>query len=125
MQARIARVRQLLAHYGAVPIRHTSPAYAASVRQALRAHGGRLTELTGLQLDPYFVAPKVAWLRPQVGDGPTISTTDAWLLHRLCGAYVTDASTASRKGSVDGRSDDGGSSSYGGAHSAAASRLGA
>ena len=25
-----------------------------------------LAHLTGLELDPYFVAPKIAWLRPQV-----------------------------------------------------------
>ena len=25
-----------------------------------------------------------------------VTTTDTWLVHRLCGAFVTDASTASR-----------------------------
>src|SRR4051794_16397248 len=58
--------------------------------------GHRLTELTGLELDPYFVAPKVAWLRERVGDEPVITTSDVWLLHRMSGAFVTDASTASR-----------------------------
>lgn len=56
----------------------------------------RLAAITGLELDPYFVAPKIAWLRPQVGSDPTITTTDSWLLHRLTGAFVTDAATASR-----------------------------
>ena len=69
---------------------------SAPVCDALRPHAARLAELTGLQLDPYFVAPKIAWLRPTVGDGPVITTTDTWLLHRLCGAFVTDAATASR-----------------------------
>ena len=69
---------------------------SASVCDALRPHAERLAELTGLQLDPYFVAPKIAWLRPIVGDGPAITTTDTWLLDRLCGAFVTDAATASR-----------------------------
>ncbi len=70
---------------------------ATSICEPLAARGwsARLSELTGLELDPYFSAPKMAWLRPQVGDA-TITTTDTWLLHRLCGEFVTDAATASR-----------------------------
>jgi glycerol kinase len=69
---------------------------AATVCDRLRSHGSRLAALTGLELDPYFVAPKIAWLREHVtGDG-VATTTDTWLLHRLCGAFVTDAATASR-----------------------------
>jgi glycerol kinase len=62
----------------------------------------RLTAITGLELDPYFVAPKLVWLREQL-DGASrdgdlaITTTDTWLLHRLCSeGFVTDAATASR-----------------------------
>jgi glycerol kinase len=66
------------------------------VCEALAPHGPRLAELTGLQLDPYFVAPKLAWLRPQVPDHAVITTTDTWLLQRLCGAFVTDVATAGR-----------------------------
>jgi glycerol kinase len=66
------------------------------VCERLARHGRRLTEITGLELDPYFVAPKHAWLRQQVGAGPMITTSDAWLLHRLTGAFVTDAATAGR-----------------------------
>lgn len=62
----------------------------------VRRHADFLSEHTGLQLDPYFVAPKLVWLREQVGDGPTITTTDAWMLHRLCGAFATDVATAGR-----------------------------
>ena len=62
----------------------------------LGRHAERLGAITGLELDPYFVAPKVAWLRAMVGTGPTITTTDTWLLHRLCGAFVTDVATAGR-----------------------------
>ena len=58
--------------------------------------GQILAQITGLELDPYFVAPKIAWLRAIVGPNPTIATTDVWLLNRLCGAFVTDAATASR-----------------------------
>ena len=61
-----------------------------------RGWGQRLAQITGLELDPYFVAPKIGWLRAIVGPGPTITTTDVWLLNRLCGAFVTDAATASR-----------------------------
>ena len=62
----------------------------------LRGEADFLAEHTGLQLDPYFVAPKITWLREQIGDGPTITTTDTWMLHRMCGAFVTDVSTAGR-----------------------------
>ena len=66
------------------------------VCERLREHGPFLAEHTGLELDPYFVAPKVVWLRERVGDGPTITTTDTWMLHRLCGAFATDVATAGR-----------------------------
>jgi glycerol kinase len=66
------------------------------VCERLREHAAFLTEHTGLELDPYFVAPKIVWLREQVGDGPTITTTDTWMLHRLCGAFATDVATAGR-----------------------------
>lgn len=69
---------------------------SAGVCDALHSHGPRLAEITGLELDPYFVAPKIAWLRQRIGRGPTITTTDTWLLHRLCGAFVTDVATAGR-----------------------------
>lgn len=69
---------------------------SSGVCDALAAHGPRLAHLTGLELDPYFVAPKVAWLRGRVDASSTITTTDSWLLHRLCGAFVTDVATAGR-----------------------------
>jgi len=69
---------------------------AAEVCDRLAAHGPRLAHLTGLELDPYFVAPKVAWMRERVPSHLTITTTDTWLLHRLCGAFVTDVATAGR-----------------------------
>jgi glycerol kinase len=63
----------------------------------VRRHAGeRVAELTGLVLDPYFSAPKMRWLRDHVTPDGVVTTTDAWLVHRLCGAFVTDASTASR-----------------------------
>ena len=71
---------------------------ASAVCDRIRASGKAewLAEVTGLELDPYFVAPKIAWLREQVGDDPVIGTSDTWLLQRLTGAFVTDAATASR-----------------------------
>jgi glycerol kinase len=51
---------------------------------------------TGLVLDPYFSAPKMAWLRRHATRDGVISTSDSWLIHRLTGLFVTDASTASR-----------------------------
>jgi glycerol kinase len=61
---------------------------------------------TGLLLDPYFSATKIAWAlehRPQVRDAAEagrlrLGTVDSWLVHRLTdgAAHVTDASNASR-----------------------------
>jgi glycerol kinase len=56
----------------------------------------RVAELTGLVLDPYFSAPKMRWLRENQTTAGVVTTTDTWLVHQLCGAFVTDASTASR-----------------------------
>jgi sugar (pentulose or hexulose) kinase len=54
-----------------------------------------------VELDPYFVAPKMVWLREHVpasrGSDTTVTTTDVWLLHRLCGSFVTDVATASAR----------------------------
>jgi glycerol kinase len=69
---------------------------ATVVCDRLAAHAAWLREMTGLPLDPYFVAPKIAWLRAQGMHDGVCTTTDTWLLHRLTGAFVTDASTASR-----------------------------
>jgi glycerol kinase len=69
---------------------------AVTVTRELEDRGDRLTEISGLPLDPYFAAPKMTWLRREEGDGGVISTIDAWVLQRLAGAYVTDAATASR-----------------------------
>lgn len=60
------------------------------------ASAARVAELTGLVLDPYFSAPKLRWLRDNVTTDGVVTTTDSWLIHQLCGAFVTDASTASR-----------------------------
>jgi glycerol kinase len=60
-----------------------------------------VTERTGLVLDPYFSAPKMAWLRRNVEAGGVVTTSDTWLLHQLTGEFVTDATTASRSLAVD------------------------
>jgi len=69
---------------------------AVSVTRDLAAHEGRLTEITGLPVDPYFAAPKMTWLRRQQGDEGIVTTVDAWLNQQLARAFVTDAATASR-----------------------------
>jgi glycerol kinase len=69
---------------------------AVSVTRELEPQADRLTEVTGLPLDPYFAAPKMTWLRREQGDEGVITTVDAWLNQRLAGAFVTDAATASR-----------------------------
>jgi glycerol kinase len=74
---------------------------ATSVCDKLAAHGTRLRFLTGLPLDPYFAAPKIRWLRDHITRAGVCTTTDAWLVYRLTGAYVTDAATASRTALLD------------------------
>ena len=70
---------------------------AVTVTQKLAGDADRLTEITGLPLDPYFAAPKMTWLRRRDGtDEGVITGIDAWVNHQLTGAFVTDASTASR-----------------------------
>ena len=69
---------------------------AEAVCDARRDSAARVADLTGLVLDPYFSAPKMRWLRDHVTTEGVVTTTDTWLLHRLCGAFVTDVSTASR-----------------------------
>jgi glycerol kinase len=69
---------------------------ADEVCRRLAGHASRLAHVTGLELDPYFVAPKMVWLRERTPSELTITTTDTWLLHRLCGAFVTDVATAGR-----------------------------
>ncbi len=69
---------------------------AESVVGELKGAAGWVAERTGLVLDSYFSAPKMAWIRRHVTRDGVVTTTDSWLVHRLCGAFVTDASTASR-----------------------------
>ncbi len=66
------------------------------VCRRLAGSAGRLVELTGLALDPYFAAPKMAWLRENLTADGVVTTSDAWLVNALTGEFVTDASTASR-----------------------------
>ena len=68
--------------------------------------GEMVTARTGLKLDPYFSAGKIAWLRDHVPDFARLAacndlcvgTLDAWLIWQLTGRrrFVTDASTAAR-----------------------------
>ncbi|MEU6351825.1 FGGY family carbohydrate kinase [Streptomyces sp. NPDC047072] len=74
---------------------------AESVCAELGAHAEELRELTGLPLDPYFAAPKMAWIRRHLTADGVVTTSDAWLVHRLTGAFVTDAATAGRTQLLD------------------------
>ena len=69
---------------------------AATICAEMAPHAAQLTRTTGLPLDPYFAAPKMAWLRRNITSEGVVTTSDSWLVHRLTGAYVTDATTASR-----------------------------
>jgi len=74
---------------------------AESVCAELAPHVDELRQLSGLPLDPYFAAPKMAWIRRHLTREGVVTTSDAWLVHRLTGAYVTDAATAGRTQLLD------------------------
>ncbi|MEU3298061.1 FGGY family carbohydrate kinase [Streptomyces longwoodensis] len=67
-----------------------------SICHELAEHSAAIAARTGLVLDPYFSAPKMAWLRRNLTREGVVTTTDTWLVHHLTGEFVTDASTASR-----------------------------
>nr|WSZ94456.1 FGGY family carbohydrate kinase [Streptomyces sp. NBC_00857] len=68
----------------------------------LAAYDEQLKRLTGLPVDPYFAAPKMAWIRRELTREGVVTTSDSWLVHRLTGgAFVTDAATAGRTQLLD------------------------
>ncbi|GAA2219421.1 FGGY family carbohydrate kinase [Streptomyces nogalater] len=74
---------------------------AETVCAELAGHADELRQLTGLPLDPYFAAPKMAWIRRHRTRDGVVTTSDAWLVHRLTGAFATDAATAGRTQLLD------------------------
>ncbi|MBL0211201.1 MAG: glycerol kinase [Holophagaceae bacterium] len=63
----------------------------------MKAQEPRVRELTGLPVDPYFSATKLAWLKARhPGRRLAFGTSDSFLIHRLSGEHLTDASNASR-----------------------------
>ncbi|HEV3318631.1 MAG TPA: glycerol kinase GlpK [Solirubrobacteraceae bacterium] len=74
--------------------------------ERLRADGHEplIRARTGLVLDPYFSATKIAWLlehvpglRERARDGRAVfGTIDSWLTFKLTGEHLSDASNASR-----------------------------
>lgn len=89
--------------------RRTTAALAA-IRACAGAEG-RSRELSGLPLDPYFSAAKLAWILDHVPGARTAAeagrlcagTVDTWLLWRLTGgaSFATEPSNASRTGLMD------------------------
>ena len=67
-------------------------------------HEEQVKALTGLPLDPYFSASKLAWILENVPEAKellgkkrlALGTTDAFFLQNLVGRFVTDVTTASR-----------------------------
>lgn len=74
---------------------------AESICTELAPYADELAQLTGLPLDPYFAAGKMAWIRRERTREGVVTTSDAWLVHRLTGAFVTDAATAGRTQLLD------------------------
>jgi glycerol kinase len=63
-------------------------------------HQERVREVTGLVIDPYFTATKLAWAIENIDGAASaaVGTVDSWLVARLSAGrdHVTDASNASR-----------------------------
>lgn len=74
---------------------------SADLCAGLAGHDEELRRLTGLPLDPYFAAPKMAWIRRELTREGVVTTSDSWLVHQLTGAFVTDAATAGRTQLLD------------------------
>lgn len=78
----------------------------ASICAGLSSHAKTVTEKTGLLLDPYFSATKIAWILDNVKGARSraekgelaFGTVDSFLISRLTGGAVhaTDATNASR-----------------------------
>ncbi|MFT4109604.1 FGGY family carbohydrate kinase [Propionicimonas sp.] len=69
---------------------------AAPVCAELEGSRELIEHRSGLALEAYFSAPKLAWLRRTVTTDGVVTTSDSWLLHQLTGEFVTDVTTASR-----------------------------
>ncbi len=73
---------------------------AECVRLREAGHEERVREVTGLVIDPYFTATKLAWVVNHVpgAKDAAAGTVDSWLVARLSAGrdHVTDASNASR-----------------------------
>jgi glycerol kinase len=86
-------------------------------RLKAEGHEAALQAKTGLLLDPYFSATKIAWAlehMPEVaaaGDDLCLGTVESWLVFKLTGGlHVSDATNASRTALMDihsGGWDDG------------------
>src|SRR5438445_5666898 len=73
---------------------------AECVRLRRAGHEERVREVTGLVIDPYFTATKLAWVMRHVpgAKDAAVGIVDSWLVARLSAGrdHVTDASNASR-----------------------------
>lgn len=72
---------------------------SASLCESRKEHSEFVLSKTGLTIDPYFVAPKITWLKqnyPLQSKSAVITTTDTYLIYKLTGEFVTDRATASR-----------------------------
>jgi glycerol kinase len=71
-------------------------------------HLDMVRERTGLVLDPYFSGTKIEWLlkNADLPQSAVFGTIDSWIVHKLTGEFVTDASNASRTLLMDIRSGD-------------------
>lgn len=77
---------------------------AKDVVKRLEKEKAYIRRVTGLNLSPYFSAPKYAWIKENVEKAAECAKSgdlrccniDAWLIYKLTGEYKTDITNASR-----------------------------
>ena len=109
----IANQRETLVMWDRKTLQPLGPAIVWQDRRTARqcarlragGHEDRVREVTGLVLDPYFTATKLAWALEHVTGAADAAcgTVDSWLVARLSGGrdHVTDCSNASRTSLFD------------------------
>lgn len=72
---------------------------AGKEQELLERFGDRVYRKTGLRCSDYFSLPRMLWLRariPEAGGSTRWLGAQDYLVHKLCGEYVTDFSQAGR-----------------------------
>lgn len=76
--------------------------------QTLKPHAERILQISGTPVDPYFSGSKIRWLldklNPSRRQDLRFATIDSYLVSKICGVEITEATNASRTSLMDLRS---------------------